>query len=148
MFRRKSDRRLTQLAIHLTRIAIRTALRGLLRAPGGGRAAEPAPERTRKCFCRTKTHRQRNMQNRRARLGCKPHGRDLSTPTAQIVTKRFAHPRREESMEVELGIVRDFGQGEEVEWLIQMLIDVCDHSMHSAFVFRAAVSRNHAESNE
>ena len=46
-------------------------------------------------------------------------------------------------MEVELRKVRNFGQHVKVEWLIQMLINVGDHSMHAAFVFGAAVSRNH-----
>lgn len=47
-------------------------------------------------------------------------------------------------MKVELRKVRDFGQGVEVERLIQMLINVGDDPMHTALVFRAAVSRSHA----
>ncbi len=46
-------------------------------------------------------------------------------------------------MEVELGKVRDFGQGAEIERPIQLLIDVFNHSMHSALVLRAAISRSH-----
>ena len=71
MLRRTTDRCLTHLAIHLTRIAIRTALRGLFSAPGGGRAAKPAPECAGKRFRRTKANGQRDIQNRQARLGCK-----------------------------------------------------------------------------
>lgn len=128
MFCRKSGLCLTQVAIDLTWIAIRTALRDLLSAPDGGRAGEPALERARKRFCRTKARRQRDIENPRAWLGCKPHGRDLHSSAAQIVAKRFPHPRREEPMEVEWGKMRDFGQGMEVEGLVQMLIDVCEQS--------------------
>lgn len=144
MFCRDSRRRLTHLAIRLTRIAIRTALRDLLGAPGGGRTAEPAAERTRKRFCGSKAHRQRKIQNRQARLACQSHGGDLNAPAAQVVTQRFAHPRREQSMKVERGKVRDFGQGGQVEWLVQMPINVCHHPMHSTFVFATAVLQNHA----
>lgn len=93
MFCRKRNRHLTHLAIYLTRIAVCTALCGLLCSPAGGRATEPAFECARKCFRRTKTYRQRSIQNRRARLRCKPHGRYLNPSAAQVVAQCLAHPR-------------------------------------------------------
>ena len=131
-------RRLTNLAVRLTRIAIRTALHGLLHAPGGGRTAEPVSERAGKRFRRTKTYRQRNIQNCRARLGCDPHDRDLDTPAPQIVAKRLAHPCRENSVEMERPKVRDPFQRIEIERLVKLPINVLDRSMHSILVLRAA----------
>lgn len=144
MFRRKPDRHRTDLAIRLTRIAVCLVSCGLLCSPDAGRTAEPTLECARKCFRRAETHRQRHIQNRQAWLCCQPHGRHFNTPTTHIVAQCLAHPRSEEPMEMKGGEVRDFGQGAQVERLIQMLVDVCDHSMHSVFVLRAAVSRNHA----
>ena len=38
-------------------------------------------------------------------------------------------------MEVKWGEVCDFSQSSETEPLIQMFVDVCQHPVHSAFVF-------------
>ncbi len=38
-------------------------------------------------------------------------------------------------MKVKRGKVRDFSQGVKVKRLFKMLINVCERSMHSAFVF-------------
>jgi hypothetical protein len=38
-------------------------------------------------------------------------------------------------MKVKRGKVRDFSQGSKIELLIQMFVNVREHSMHSAFVF-------------
>lgn len=138
MFCRRRNGHLIHLAIHLIRIAIRTALCGLLCSPDAWRAAKPALERACERFCRTEAYRQRHIQNCQARLRCKSHGCEFNTPTAQEVAQCFAHPRCEESMEMKGGEMRDFGQRTKIERLVQVLIDVCDHSMHSAFVLRAA----------
>jgi hypothetical protein len=39
----------------------------------------------------------------------------------------------------------DLGQGIEIERLVQLPIDVLDHSMHPVLVFGAAVAQRHAE---
>lgn len=46
-------------------------------------------------------------------------------------------------MEVEWGKVRDFGKGLEAERLVELPINVFDHSVHSGFVFRTAMARSH-----
>ena len=152
MFCRTTGRRLIDLAIHLTGIAFRfdagTALRGLQAAPSGGRAAEPAPERARKRLCRTKAHRQRDVQHRGARLSRQPHGGDLDTPTAQVIAQRLAHSGREEAVEVERRKMRHRSQGFEVERLVQLPVDGFDHPVHSARVLRAAIARRHATHND
>lgn len=135
MFYEKGLGSLTLLAIHLTGIAIRVSLRGLLHTPDRRRAAEPVSERTRKRFGRAKANRQGNVQNLCLRLRCEPNRCDLDSPSPQIVANRFAHPRGKESVKVEWRKMCDFRQGVEVKWLIEMLINVCEHAMHSLFVF-------------
>ena len=50
-------------------------------------------------------------------------------------------------MEVKWGKVCDFSQGSENELLIQMFVNVCQHPMHSVFVFRLAIERRHGAPN-
>jgi len=104
-------------------------------APRSGRTPKAALESTRKCFGRTETHRQSCGQNPRARLSREPHGGNLDTPTTQVVAEGFAHPCGEETVEMIRGKVCDISQGSENELLIQMLVNVCQHPMHSASVF-------------
>ena len=143
MMCRPGGLRLTGIAIRLTGIAIRAALRRLLCAPGGWRTAEPAFECAREGFGGAKAHRQCNSQNLRAWLGCQSHCRDLDTTAAQIVAQCLAHPRGEESMEMERGEMRDMGQRVEIKRPFQMLINIVDHPVHPAVVFRAVMLRNH-----
>lgn len=131
MFHERRSERLTWLAIHLIGIAIRVSLC----APARGRTAKPASERARKRFGRAKPNRQGNAQNLRPRLRGKSYCRDLNAPSTQIIANGLAHPRGKESMKVEWRKMCDAGQGVEVKRLIQMLINVCEYPMHSAFVF-------------
>ena len=87
MIGRNNSRCLTDLAVHLTRIAIRKALLGFSRSPRGGGAAEPSPKGPSKRFGGTEAHRQRDVENRHTWLSNKPHGCDLNLSTTQIVTK-------------------------------------------------------------
>ena len=143
MLCRKPGWDLIHIAIDLTRIAVFTALRGLLRSPGGRRAAEPALESARESFRRTKTYRQRRVQNRRARLGRKPHGRDFDPAAAQVVAQRLAHPRSKNSVEMEWRKMRDVGERVEIERLVEMPIDVRNHPVHALLELRAVILRRH-----
>ena len=92
--------------------------------------------------------RQRDVQHRRARLGRQPLGRDLDASAAQVIAQRFAHPGREEAVEMERRKVRHRGQGVEVERLIELPVDGFDHPVHATRVFRAAIAGRHAGPNK
>ena len=133
--------RLSELAIHLTGIAIRQAALDLLRSPRGRRAAEPNPKGARERLSRTEAHRECDMQDGCTRLRRKAHGRDFDPSSPQIVAKCLAHPRGKESMKVERGKMGHFGQGVQVKRLIQVLVDVFEHSVHPSCVLGTAAGR-------
>ena len=69
-------------------------------------------------------------------------------PPAQIVAQRFAHPNREEPVEMERREMRRRGQGVEIERPVQLPVDDLDDAVHSARIYRAAIARRHAAPNK
>lgn len=109
MFARGLEARLIELAIRLTQIAVRSAIRYLLFAPSRGRTAKPSVERSREGFRGTEADRQGHVENRHARLRGESHGGDFHASAAHIVAECFTHPCREHAMEMIGREVRDAG---------------------------------------
>jgi hypothetical protein len=107
----------------------------MLHAPDRWRATKPVFECAGKCLAGAKANRQGDIQYLCAWLRCEPHGRDLHTSPAQIISYRFTHPRGKQPMKVEWRKKGDFRQRIEVKRVIEMLINMCQHPMHSGFVF-------------
>src|SRR5580692_7814285 len=138
---------LIRLAVYLTGIALRGTQCGLLLTPSCGRNAESAFERVSKGFRRTESHRQRQLQHRDPGLGHQPRRRDLASSAPQVVPHCFAHPRREQTMEVIWRKMRDRSQGIQVEGPIKMPVDVLGNTLHSIRIHGAALGRTHAASS-
>jgi hypothetical protein len=127
--------RLILIASGLIRIAL--ALYGLIRAkplvhsalrfalpPSARRAPEARPECSRKRLGGAEAHRQRDIQDRHARLGGEPHRSHFQPAAAQVIAERLVHPCREQPMEMKRREMRDFGELGKLERPIEILIDM------------------------
>ena len=144
---------LIRIALALIRIAIlRAAARArrlyllgpacrCLRAPGAGRAAELALECPGEGFARAEADRDGHTQHGIVRTRRQHRGADGQPAPLQIVAQRFAQPAGEDAVEVEGRKVRDAGQLVEAERGAEVQVDVVEHPIHAARVFR----NGHAE---
>ena len=105
---------LTHVAVHLTRIAIPTALCGLLFPPGAGRAVEPGFERACKRFCKPKPTD--NATFKTVRRGCAA-SRMAATSTRRRADSRpvFRPSTQRKSDGNEARKIRDLCNGAEIK---------------------------------
>ena len=72
------------------------------------------------------------------------HRRELEPAPAQVVPERLAHERAEQTVEMEWRGMRDAGQRLEIEFLVEVAVDVLDHRYAFVVFGLAAAGSGHA----
>ena len=144
MLKLKLENDLIVIAFDLIRIAVCSLPMAILFAPRGWRTSEASLERARECFSGTEPDGNRSSENWKMGLRRESHRRYFNSTAAQIVTKGFAHPRGEESVEMERRKMGDLRQCREIERFVELAVYVIEHLVHAPLVHRTTVSRLHS----